>query len=164
MSWWAPLDFPSGSGPLSGCGPLVAVADKAGALTHLGFPPWAPPASARLDAAPFAGLLTWLEAYAARGDAPVDFPMAPTGTEFQKRVWEALRAIPFGRTTSYGALAVTLGGATLTRAVGRANGANPIAIVVPCHRVIGADGGLVGYAGGLPNKRALLRHEGVLLL
>lgn len=156
MTWWTPLD--------TAVGPLVAVADRDGALTHLGFAPFAPPADARLDATPFAGLAAWFEAYAARAEVPVTFPLAPAGTPFQQRVWEALRTIPFGRTTSYGALAVTLGGATLTRAVGRANGANPIAIVVPCHRVIGADGSLVGYAGGLPNKRALLRHEGVLLL
>ncbi|MES2643079.1 MAG: methylated-DNA--[protein]-cysteine S-methyltransferase [Myxococcota bacterium] len=156
MTWWTPLD--------SAVGPLVAVADTNGALTHLAFAPWAPPAEARLDVAPFAALVTWLEAYAARVDPSVDVPMAPAGTAFQRRVWAALRAIPFGRTTSYGALALTLGGPTLTRAVGGANGANPIAIVVPCHRVIGADGGLVGYAGGMSNKRALLRHEGVLLI
>lgn len=156
MSWWTSLPSP--------VGPLVAVADADGALTHLAFSPWSPPDAARHDPAPFRVLADQLDAYWRRADTPFDLPLAPTGTEFQQRVWAALRAIPFGRTTSYGALAVTLGGATLTRAVGRANGANPIAIVVPCHRVIGADGSLVGYAGGLPNKRMLLRHEGVLLL
>ncbi len=156
MTWWTSLD--------TIVGPLVAVADADGALTHLAFAPWAPPDTARPDAAPFAPLARWFDAYAARAEGPVDFPLAAAGTPFQLRVWEALRAIPFGRTTSYGALAVSLGGATLTRAVGRANGANPIAIVVPCHRVIGADGSLVGYAGGIAHKRALLRHEGVLLL
>jgi methylated-DNA-[protein]-cysteine S-methyltransferase len=81
------------------------------------------------------------------------------GTEFQRRVWAALRAIPAGRTTTYGALATRIGAPTASRAVGLANGANPIAIVVPCHRVIGADGKLTGYGGGLERKQWLLDHE-----
>ena len=81
------------------------------------------------------------------------------GTEFQRKVWKALRAIPAVRTTCYGALAKKLGLPRAARAVGLANGANPIAIVVPCHRVIGADGSLTGYGGGLPLKRKLLEHE-----
>ena len=83
------------------------------------------------------------------------------GTEFQRRVWAALRRIPAGTTTSYGQLAGAIGRPDAVRAVGLANGANPIAIVVPCHRVIGADGGLTGYGGGLERKRWLLAHERV---
>ena len=85
--------------------------------------------------------------------------MAPVGTPFQQRVWSALREIPFGDTASYGELAARIGQPTASRAVGLANGRNPIAIVVPCHRVIGAAGGLIGYAGGLDRKRWLLDHE-----
>jgi methylated-DNA-[protein]-cysteine S-methyltransferase len=85
--------------------------------------------------------------------------VATGGTEFQRRVWHALRRIPAGATTTYGALARTLGVPRACRAVGLANGANPIAIVVPCHRVIGAGGALTGYGGGIERKRWLLAHE-----
>jgi methylated-DNA-[protein]-cysteine S-methyltransferase len=85
------------------------------------------------------------------------------GTAFQRKVWTALRTIPVGTTTSYGALAAHLNMPKATRAVGLANGSNPISVVVPCHRVIGADGSLTGYGGGLPRKRWLLEHEGVAL-
>jgi len=81
------------------------------------------------------------------------------GPEFNKLVWNALLDIPFGRTTSYGAIAKTVGHPHAARAVGAANGANPIALIVPCHRVIGSDGSLTGYGGGLPLKRRLLEHE-----
>jgi methylated-DNA-[protein]-cysteine S-methyltransferase len=83
------------------------------------------------------------------------------GTPFQREVWRALRRIPVGRTLSYGALAARIGRPKAVRAVGLANGANPIGVVVPCHRVIGANGTLTGYGGGLERKRWLLRHEGV---
>ncbi len=83
------------------------------------------------------------------------------GTPFQQKVWSALTTIPAGRTLSYGALAAKLGRPTAMRAVGHANGSNPISVVVPCHRLIGADGSLVKYGGGLERKRWLLRHEGV---
>ena len=86
-------------------------------------------------------------------------PVAPVGTEFQRRVWRALTAIPYGRTTTYGALANELGGPGLVRAVGSANARNPISIIVPCHRVVGSDGSLTGYAGGLERKRYLLDLE-----
>jgi methylated-DNA-[protein]-cysteine S-methyltransferase len=85
------------------------------------------------------------------------------GTAFQRKVWTALRTIPAGTTTSYGALAAQLDMPTAVRAVGHANGSNPISIVVPCHRVIGANGSLTGYGGGLQRKRWLLEHEGVVL-
>ena len=84
------------------------------------------------------------------------------GTAFQREVWAALRTIPAGETTSYGRLAVRLGRAKAMRAVGMANGANPIGVIVPCHRVIGANAALTGYGGGIERKRWLLRHEGAL--
>jgi len=86
-------------------------------------------------------------------------PVVFAGTEFQNKVWQALRAIPAGETMSYGALAVQIGAPKAVRAVGLANGANPIGVVVPCHRVIGSDGSLTGYGGGLERKRWLLDHE-----
>jgi methylated-DNA-[protein]-cysteine S-methyltransferase len=88
-----------------------------------------------------------------------DLPLAPRGNEFRRRVWALLRDIPFGETRSYGQLARELGDVGLARAVGAANGLNPISIVVPCHRVVGAGGALVGYAGGLERKRWLLDLE-----
>lgn len=88
-----------------------------------------------------------------------EFELAAEGPEFDKKVWKALLDIPFGTTTSYGAVAKRIGFPTAARAVGKANGANPIALIVPCHRVIGADGSLTGYGGGLPLKRKLLEHE-----
>jgi methylated-DNA-[protein]-cysteine S-methyltransferase len=92
-------------------------------------------------------------------DALTAISVQTGGTEFQRRVWSALREIPAGTTTTYGSLASALGRAGASRAVGLANGSNPIAIVVPCHRVIGADGGLTGYGGGMERKRWLLSHE-----
>ncbi|MGB5436244.1 MAG: methylated-DNA--[protein]-cysteine S-methyltransferase [Maribacter sp.] len=83
----------------------------------------------------------------------------PTGTDFQKRVWDALQEIPFGKTVSYLQLSKTLGDAKAIRAVASANGKNPLWIVIPCHRVIGSDGSLIGYAGGLHRKKWLLNHE-----
>jgi len=88
-----------------------------------------------------------------------DLPLAPAGTPFQRRVWEALQRIPCGETRSYGEIAAAIDFPTGSRAVGAANGRNPIAIVIPCHRVIGANGSLTGYAGGLRIKKALLDHE-----
>jgi methylated-DNA-[protein]-cysteine S-methyltransferase len=89
-----------------------------------------------------------------------DLPMAPQGTPFQRQVWALLARIPWGSTTTYGALALALGKPGSARAVGAANGANPLPIVLPCHRVIGADGSLTGFGGGLDTKRWLLAHEG----
>jgi methylated-DNA-[protein]-cysteine S-methyltransferase len=88
-----------------------------------------------------------------------DLPLDPVGSEFQLLVWNALREIPFAATRSYGDIAKAIGEPKATRAVGLANNQNPIVIVIPCHRVIGADGSLVGYGGGLPRKRKLLEHE-----
>lgn len=89
-------------------------------------------------------------------------PLDPVGTDFQKSVWEALRTIPFGETRSYADVATQIGRPTATRAVGAANGRNPISILTPCHRVIGSGGALTGFAGGLDAKTWLLRHEGAL--
>ncbi len=86
-------------------------------------------------------------------------PLAPNGTPFQKKVWQALQRIPYGKTISYRELAKNVGLPKAARAVGNANGRNPFCIVVPCHRVIAADGGIGGYSSGLPNKRWLLAHE-----
>jgi methylated-DNA-[protein]-cysteine S-methyltransferase len=88
-----------------------------------------------------------------------DLELAPAGTEFQLRVWRELRAIPYGETISYGELAKRVGNVKASRAVGLANGSNPIAIIVPCHRVIGSDGSLTGFGGGLRNKEILLELE-----
>ncbi len=106
------------------------------------------------------GITAAIRAYFA-GDLTAidDLPVATGGTEFQNAVWRALRQIPCGETISYGELAWRIGRPAAVRAVGLANGANPIAIVVPCHRVIGADGSLTGYGGGIEKKRWLLAHE-----
>jgi methylated-DNA-[protein]-cysteine S-methyltransferase len=110
-----------------------------------------PPSSARTAIeAYFGGELTTLEG----------LEVETGGTPFQREVWAALRRIPAGATLSYAALAAEIGRPTAVRAVGLANGANPIGVVVPCHRVIGANGALTGYGGGLPRKRWLLEHEG----
>jgi methylated-DNA-[protein]-cysteine S-methyltransferase len=100
-----------------------------------------------------------LEAYFAGQLQQFTVPVVLSGTPFQQRVWTALQTIPYGETTSYGALAAHIGSPAAMRAVGLANGANPVAIVVPCHRVIGANGSLTGFGGGLPIKRALLDLE-----
>lgn len=101
-----------------------------------------------------------LQEYFAGGRRAFDLPLAPPGTEFQHRVWDALCRIPYGETRSYREQAEALGNLKAIRAVARANGANPIAVVVPCHRVIGSDGSLTGYAGGLDRKARLLTLEG----
>ena len=113
----------------------------------------------RHDPEALADPATQLQEYFAGERTEFELELAPHGTPFQLRVWELLRGIPFGETTTYGALATTLGRPDRSRAVGAANGRNPISIIVPCHRVIGADGALVGYGGGLDRKRALLAHE-----
>ena len=111
------------------------------------------------SAVPFARTIAQLRAYFDGGLTGFDLPLAPQGTEFQMRVWRELRNIPFGETISYAELARRIGRPTATRAVGHSNARNPISIIVPCHRVIGADKSLTGYAGGLERKRMLLAHE-----
>lgn len=105
-----------------------------------------------------------LSAYGAGDLEEFDLPIRPKGTAFQLQVWTELMSIPYGTTTTYGRIAAEIGHPTGSRAVGAAVGANPVGIVVPCHRVIGANGALTGYAGGLENKVALLRLEGVSAL
>ena len=110
------------------------------------------------------GVSTRLRAYfAGRLDALDDIAVTAGGTPFQRAVWAMLRDIPLGSVTTYGTLAGRLGNPNASRAVGLANALNPIAIVVPCHRVVGADARLTGYAGGIDRKRWLLEHEGVAL-
>ncbi len=120
-----------------------------------------PPSGWTLDAG--AGALPvatrQLEEYFAGTRRDFDLPLRPTGTDFQKRVWQRLTEIRYGETLSYGEIARRIGNPNASRAVGLANGSNPICIVVPCHRVIGADGSLTGFGGGLERKRWLLEHE-----
>lgn len=105
-----------------------------------------------------------LDAYFSGTLERFDLPLAPHGTDFQQRVWTELTKIPYGSSITYGELAKRLGDPRVIRAAGRANGQNPIPILIPCHRVIGSDDSLVGYAGGVEKKRWLLQHEGALLL
>jgi len=139
-------------------GPLHAYASDAG-LTHL----WLsgdPEIAAPIRETPIlARVADQLAEYFAGTRRVFDVPLAAAGTEFQQRVWRALTTIPFGATWSYGELARAIDSPTASRAVGAANGKNPIGIIVPCHRVIGANGTLTGYAGGLPMKQKLLAHE-----
>lgn len=105
-----------------------------------------------------------LEEYFAGTRTRFSVPLAPAGTEFEQKVWNQLVDIPYGATVTYGQVSKRLGDPNLMRAVGRANGKNPIPIMIPCHRVIGADNKLIGYSGGLKNKEWLLRFEGALLI
>ena len=104
-----------------------------------------------------------LDEYFAGARTAFDLPLEPAGSAFERRVWDALRAIPYGATVSYSEVARRLGDVRVTRAVGAANGKNPIPIIVPCHRVVGSRGELTCYGGGLDRKRWLLEHEGALL-
>jgi len=144
-------------------GKLLLVGD-AEALTRVHFQagprPFLPRRGWEHDDAPFAPALTQLREYFCGTRRTFELPLAPVGTPFQLAVWQALRAIPYGETVSYGELARRVGLAGGARAVGVANGANPLPIIVPCHRVIGADGSLTGFGGGLETKRALLSLEG----
>ncbi|MEO0558749.1 MAG: methylated-DNA--[protein]-cysteine S-methyltransferase [Bacteroidota bacterium] len=152
-------------------GPFWVVTTETGAVTHAGFGQrgraiqrhrelvnavW----SDGTDSEP----ARQLEAYFAGERTVFDLELAPEGTPFQQQVWAALGEIPYGQTISYGELATRLGRPLGAQAVGRANGQNPIGVIVPCHRVVGADGALVGYAGGLDRKEALLRLEGAAVL
>ena len=131
-------------------------ADEAAAQAALGDGEIAP------DAAPFPLLRRQLAEYFAGERTAFELPLAPAGTPFQRGVWDALLAIPYGETRSYGELAAAVGKPGAARAVGRANHDNPIGVVIPCHRVIGAGGSLTGYAGGVERKRYLLELEGAL--
>jgi methylated-DNA-[protein]-cysteine S-methyltransferase len=143
-------------------GPLLLVGTE-NALTAVGLPSgrdgFQPDPHWTETAAPFAEPVRQLDAYFAGTLRRFDLRLAPAGTPFQQRVWQALREIPYGETVSYSELARRIGRPAAARAVGAANGRNPLAIVIPCHRVIGSDGRLVGYGGGLPAKSALLALE-----
>jgi methylated-DNA-[protein]-cysteine S-methyltransferase len=140
-------------------GPLALVSDGA-RLIGLHFPGWVPPdQSSSTSDAVLDSTRRQLDAYFSGRSTTFDLPLAPLGTPFQLTVWSALLAIPYGETRSYAQLATAMGKPTATRAVGAANGRNPIAIVVPCHRVIGANGSLTGFGGGLERKRFLLGLE-----
>ncbi|MFH8489358.1 methylated-DNA--[protein]-cysteine S-methyltransferase [Streptomyces longisporoflavus] len=115
------------------------------------------------DAGPFDATIEQLEAYFAGELTEFDLPMRLDGTPFQRTVWQQLRLIPYGETRTYGQLATALGKPNASRAVGLANGKNPIGVIVPCHRVIGAGGSLTGYGGGLDRKQRLLAFEGAAL-
>ncbi len=155
MSWCDVIDSP--------VGPLLLVADREG-LLHIVFrherhPIHRDPTWVR-DSAPFVEVTRQLREYFDGTRREFDLSLSPRGTPFQLQVWAALRDIPFGVTISYGELARRIGDRGASRAVGAANGRNPLPIIVPCHRVIGANGDLTGFGGGLPIKRWLLRHEG----
>ncbi|WP_269212550.1 methylated-DNA--[protein]-cysteine S-methyltransferase [Chromobacterium vaccinii] len=143
-------------------GPVAAWLDIRGALLRLLFNPTPEQLAAHAcpcDDAALAEVARQLAEYQAGERQAFDLPLAPQGTPFQQQVWAALREIPYGHTVSYGELARALGNPDGARVVGRANATNPIALIVPCHRVLGTDGSLTGYAGGLPLKAALLRFE-----
>lgn len=149
----------------SPAGRLTLAGDRDGTLTHVHFGDAPPGAPWTPSPAPFAEAVRQLALYFAGRLREFNLPLAPQGTPFQLAVWEELRRIPYGATNTYGELARRLGQPGAARAVGLANGANPIAIIIPCHRVIGASGHLTGYAGGLDIKRRLLDLEaGVPLL
>jgi methylated-DNA-[protein]-cysteine S-methyltransferase len=140
-----------------------AVTGGPGALTGLYLPTGKHAAALRAewdrDDRAFDDLRAQLEEYFEGDRTQFSLTLDPVGTSFQKRVWAALAQIPYGETTSYGAVGTTIGSPTSSRAVGLANGQNPISIIVPCHRVVGANGALTGYGGGLDAKRWLLGHE-----
>lgn len=140
-------------------GDLTVLADADGAVTRILFPHEPVPADVVWDDPRAAGPAAQLEAFLRGERTAFDLPLAPRGTPFQRRVWEELARIPYGEAISYRELAARVGRPTASRAVGRANATNPIPIVVPCHRVVGADGSLTGYAGGVALKAALLELE-----
>jgi methylated-DNA-[protein]-cysteine S-methyltransferase len=142
-------------------GILSVVVDREGAVSHFHFGRRHQSEAIQDDAA-IAPVREQVEQYFAGERKVFDLTLKPSGTEFQRDVWNGLLTIPFGRTVSYGELAERVGHAGAFRAVGAANGANPIALIMPCHRVIGRDRRLTGFGGGIPTKVALLTHEGVI--
>ncbi len=141
----------------------LLLAGEADALSMIGFPEGAmrrdPEADWIYNEAPFVAVRKQLDEYFSGQRKSFDLPLTLQGTEFQVSVLEALQGIPYGETTSYGAIAKQIGRPKAVRAVGAANGRNPIPIIVPCHRVIGSSGDLTGFGGGLDTKAALLRLE-----
>ncbi len=147
----------------------VLLAGLAGQLHYIGFPNgpkamapepgWQPADAAAVSQPPFIQAKSQLEEYFAGQRQEFDLPLAPKGTEFQLAVWQALRQIPYGATCTYRDIAQEVGNVKAVRAVGAANGRNPLPIVVPCHRVIGSNGKLTGFGGGLDTKAFLLGLE-----
>jgi methylated-DNA-[protein]-cysteine S-methyltransferase len=143
---------------------LLLIAGDARAVTHISFPENGKavrpePGWTESAAGPVGEAIRQLREYFSGRRREFDLPLEPSGTAFQKSVWRRLQEIPYGATISYGELARRVGNPKASRAVGAANGKNPLPIVVPCHRVIGANGKLVGFGGGLPIKHALLELE-----
>jgi methylated-DNA-[protein]-cysteine S-methyltransferase len=158
-AWDTVLDTPFGP---------LRVAGTAQGLTIVGFTEGGEPPRQEPDEQKEAGFLAeakqQLREYFEGRRQGFTLPVAPGGTAFQQRVWQELQKIPWGTTTTYREIAQRIGQPTAVRAVGSANGRNPVSIVIPCHRVIGSDGSLTGYAGGIATKRRLLQHEGALLM
>lgn len=138
----------------------IGVAEAGGMIVRVMFGGEPAPSATETETPLIREAFRQLEAYLSGGLRDFSLPLNPGGTPFQRRVWAALQTIPYGTTASYKEVAAAVGNIKATRAVGMANNRNPIAIVIPCHRVIGADGGLVGYGGGLGLKRRLLEMEG----
>ncbi len=163
QAYYSHIDTPVGA---------VAVAvDEDGAVTELYFvnessrgPYRSFPERAAHDPGRLKDVAAQVTEFFARKREVFDLPLRPAGTPFQQKVWQALCDIPFGRTISYQQLAIAVGDIKATQAVGAANGKNPISLIIPCHRVIGKNGSLTGYGGGLPLKRALLDFESPGLL
>jgi methylated-DNA-[protein]-cysteine S-methyltransferase len=130
------------------------------AKSHFSAPVTTPGNDWEANERPLKEAVRQLKAYFSGKLTNFDLPLAPHGTEFQQRVWTALRKVQYGTTASYGNIAAQIGNPTASRAVGMANGRNPISIIVPCHRVIGSNGKLVGYGGGMTHKETLLKLEG----
>ncbi|WP_343710194.1 methylated-DNA--[protein]-cysteine S-methyltransferase [Mycobacterium sp.] len=147
------VDSPIGPLTLAGRGRVLTSVRMAGQTHDPDCSAWVP------DDAAFPDAVTQLEEYFARERTEFDVEFSLAGTEFQRRVWRALTRIPYGETRSYGQIAAHIGACGAARAVGLANGRNPVAIIVPCHRVIGANGHLTGYGGGLDRKRSLIELE-----
>ena len=143
-------------------GTLLLAADDSG-LRQINFPtnkgPVSPEPAWSETPSSFSEIVRQLRAYFAGELETFDLPLAPEGTPFQQKVWNELCGIPYGETISYGELAKRIGNPNASRAVGLANGSNPIPIIIPCHRVIGSNGKLTGYGGGLPIKEKLLALE-----
>jgi methylated-DNA-[protein]-cysteine S-methyltransferase len=160
--YWDELDLPFAGGTMT-----VTLAGRGGRLSGLHFGPAdsvpGKLAGAERDPDALAEAAGQLRAYATGDREDFDLQLVLQGTAFQLEVWEALLRIPYGTTTTYGRIAADIGRPAGARAVGSAVGSNPVGIIVPCHRVVGADGSLTGFGGGLPNKVLLLSCEGALI-
>ena len=153
-TYYTYMDSPIGSLLLAGDGEsLHLLGFPGGKMKRRHEAGWAPAASR------FKPAIAQLNSYFAGELKEFDLPLAPPGTEFQRKVWSALQEIPYGETRSYGELAREVGNANASRAVGAANGRNPIPVIIPCHRVIGGNGSLTGFGGGLETKQHLLKLE-----